>query len=151
MLYEETIRPLMIDYVQTGKVYLIHRDFPLPMHEYSRQAAFYADAVQRVNRNKYEDVCAALFGQQASWSADGKIDRVIAEVMTPAEMKKVRALLNDAEIKADIERDVQLGRQVNLNQTPTIVITHHARRYPVAGDVSYNILRRFLDQLLAQK
>ncbi len=150
-LYEETLRPLMTEYVQTGKVYLIHRDFPLPMHQYSRQAAFYVNAVQRVNPNKYEQVCTALFGQQTSWSADGKIDAVVAAVMTPVEMKKVRALLNDAEIKADIERDIQLGRQVNLTETPTMVITHRMRRYPVAGNVSYSILRRFLDQLLAQK
>jgi len=38
-LYQETLRPLMDNYVSAGKVYLVHRDFPLPMHNHSREAA----------------------------------------------------------------------------------------------------------------
>src|SRR6185437_14628805 len=37
--YEQTLRQLIDTYVADGKVYLVHRDFPLPMHEFSRQAA----------------------------------------------------------------------------------------------------------------
>ena len=39
-LYEEALKPLMADYVSKGKVYLIHRDFPLAMHPHARAAAF---------------------------------------------------------------------------------------------------------------
>src|SRR5882672_3661902 len=53
-LHEETLRPLVTDYVNNGKVYLIHRDFPLAMHAYSRTAALYANASFRLNR--YEAV-----------------------------------------------------------------------------------------------
>src|SRR6202521_6430247 len=38
-LYTYTNRQLMDNYVSTGKVYLIHRDFPLPMHAHPRVAA----------------------------------------------------------------------------------------------------------------
>jgi protein-disulfide isomerase len=31
-LYEGTLQPLMKDFVVKGKVYLVHRDFPLAMH-----------------------------------------------------------------------------------------------------------------------
>ena len=34
-LFEETLKPLIADYVALGKVYLVHRDFPLPMHSHS--------------------------------------------------------------------------------------------------------------------
>src|SRR5712664_585104 len=37
--FETTVKQLIDDYVVPGKVYLIHRDFPLEMHPYSRQAA----------------------------------------------------------------------------------------------------------------
>src|SRR5438270_10839990 len=56
LLYEETLKPLQTDYVVTGKIYLIHRDFPLQMHAHSREAASYANASARVN--KYEQVSA---------------------------------------------------------------------------------------------
>jgi protein-disulfide isomerase len=38
-LFVTTNRQLMDNYVSTGKVYLIHRDFPLQMHAHSRVAA----------------------------------------------------------------------------------------------------------------
>ena len=60
-LYEQTLMPLVRDYVSAGKVYLIHRDFPLPMHAYAREAASYACAAGRIG--KYEQVADALFAQ----------------------------------------------------------------------------------------
>ena len=36
-LYTTTNRLLMDNYVTTGKVYLLHRDFPLAMHAHSRE------------------------------------------------------------------------------------------------------------------
>src|SRR5678815_2424980 len=65
-LYEETLRPLMADLVAKGKVYLIHRDYPLQQHPHARQAAAYANAAARLN--KYELVCAQLFRQQSVWA-----------------------------------------------------------------------------------
>jgi len=49
-LYMNTLRPLIDDYVSNGKVYLVHHDFPLPMHTYARVAAYYADAAAAVGR-----------------------------------------------------------------------------------------------------
>jgi len=147
-LYEESLRPMMNDYVAKGKVYLIHRDFPLSMHLHSREAAAWANASARVNFNKYEQVCGELFRQQNVWAASGKIDAVIAGVLSAEEMKKVRALLNDKTVAAEMEQDIQLGNKVNVRQTPTMIVTTKGRTYPVAGSVAYPILRRFLDDLL---
>ncbi len=40
-LFTTTSQKVMNDYVNTGKIYMVHRDFPLPMHAYSRVAASY--------------------------------------------------------------------------------------------------------------
>src|SRR5271166_5645726 len=37
ILYRETLKPMMKDYCTTGKIYFIHRDFPLPGHRFSRE------------------------------------------------------------------------------------------------------------------
>jgi hypothetical protein len=34
-----TVKQVIDDYVVPGKVYIVHRDFPLDMHPYARQAA----------------------------------------------------------------------------------------------------------------
>jgi protein-disulfide isomerase len=147
-LYEDTLKPLITDYVFKGTVYMIHRDFPLATHPHARAAAIYANASLRVN--KYELVCAALFRQQAVWAANGKIDDVVATVLTPAEMQKVRALIKDPQMPAEMEQDLALGVKANVRQTPTMIFTHKGRSYPVSGAVNYSILRKFIDDLLSK-
>src|SRR5258708_30610754 len=58
-LFTTTNRRLMDDYVSSGKVYLIHRDFPLAMHAHSRVAARYARAAAQLG--KVQPVEQALF------------------------------------------------------------------------------------------
>ena len=148
-LYEEAVIPMMADYVNKGKVYFIHREYPLAnIHAHARQAAAYASASTRVG--KYEQVCAALFRQQQFWSQNGQVDAAVASALTPDEMKKVRTLINTQEIKAEVESDLNLGKLHNVNQTPTMIITHKGKTYPVAGTVNYPLFRRFLDDLLSK-
>ncbi len=70
-LYLHTLRRLMDDYCATGKVYLIHRDFPLQGHVHAREAARWADAAATIG--KYEEVTEALFSNQEVWSVSGNI------------------------------------------------------------------------------
>jgi protein-disulfide isomerase len=147
-LHEQTLKPLIADYVDKGKVYLIQRDFPLPMHAYARQAACLACAAAHIG--KYEQVADALFANQDSWSKDGKVEAAVDKVLSPGEAKKVHELAKSAEIAAEVESDMQKGREAHLQQTPTLIVMYKSKSYPVSGAVSYPILRRFLDQLLSQ-
>jgi len=147
-LYFQTVRPVIDNYVSAGKVYLIHRDMPLPMHQHSKEAARYANAAARVR--KMEKVVVALFDKQANWTADGNIDGVVAAALTPAEMNQVRKLVRSGTLDAGIDKDAALGTQFRVTQTPTTIITHKGVTYPVVGVVSYNMLKTFLEQLLKQ-
>ena len=44
VFYLDTARQLMLTYIPAGKVYYVHRDFPLSMHSHSREAARWANA-----------------------------------------------------------------------------------------------------------
>jgi protein-disulfide isomerase len=147
-LHEQTLNQIEANYVRKGKIYLVNHDFPLPMHEYARQAALYASAAARVG--KYEQVADALFAKQESWSKDGKVEAAIAPVLSAAELKKVRELWTTPEIAGEVDRDIQMGKDAKVNQTPTMIISRGGKTYPVAGVVSYSIVSRFLDQLLGQ-
>jgi protein-disulfide isomerase len=147
-LYEDTLRPLERDYVAKGKVYLIHRDYPLPQHVNARPAACLANAAQRVK--KYEEVCAALFRQQATWSANGNVEAAVASVLTPAELIKVKTLAKDPKIVAEMEHDIALGQKLPISSTPTMLITHKGRSAKVEGAVNYTILTKYLDDLLTK-
>jgi protein-disulfide isomerase len=169
--YEQTLKPLLgpDGYVAAGKVYLVHRDFPLEMHPYSAIAARWANAAAKIG--KFQDVDAALWDNQTTWSADGNIERFVAAAMSPADFKRVQALLKPCtgtapKSKADrsvpaadpgctvdpfIVQDIGLGYSVPVQATPTFVIYYKGQKYPASsGMVSYPILKQFFDSLLSQ-
>lgn len=147
-LFTTTNRLIIDNYVNAGKIYLIHRDYPLPMHAYSRIAARYARAAAQIG--KVEPVEQALFQNQEKWEVSGDVDGTVAAVLTPAEMAKVRALVKGGTLDAAIDKDYSLGMIYHVNQTPTTILHAKGQTYPVIGVVSYDILHNFLDQLLSQ-
>jgi protein-disulfide isomerase len=148
-LFTSTNRQLMDNYVSTGKVYLIHRDFPLPMHAYSRIAARYARAAAQIG--KFEPVEQVLFQNQEKWEQTGDVDGTVASVLSAAEIAKVRALVKGGTLDAGIDKDSALGQLYRVSQTPTTVFHSKGQTYPFAGVMTYDMLKQFLDQLLSQK
>ena len=148
-LFTTTNRQLMDNYVTVGKVFLIHRDFPLPMHAYSRVAARYARAAAQLGKTEIAE--QALFQNQEKWEQSGDVDGTIAAVLSVPEMAKVRALVKGGTLDAAIDKDYALGQGYHVNQTPTTIIHSKGQTYPVVGVVTYDVLKSFLDQLLSQK
>lgn len=148
-LFITTNRQLMDNYVSTGKVYLIHRDFPLPMHAHSRVAAQYSRAAAQIG--KLEPVEEVLFQNQEKWEQSGDVEGTVASVLSSAEMVKVRALVKGGTLDAAINKDQALGQAYRVNQTPTTIFHANGQTFPYAGVMSWEILRQFLDQLLSQR
>ena len=145
-LHEQILPLVFKDYVIPGKVYLVSREYPLPMHQFSREAANYATAAARLG--KYQEVTDALFLNQLVWEVNGKLWDAVAHVLTPAEAKKVQLEAKDPSVLSEVQRDVDAGRAAGINQTPTMIVTRGTNRFPVTGAVNYNLLRSMLDGLL---
>jgi len=148
-LYKTTNQLLLDNYVNTNKVFLIHRDFPLPMHAYSKIAARYVRAASQLGKSEQAE--KALFDNQEKWEQSGDVDGILAAALSSAEMTKIRAVAKGTSLDAVIEKDVALGKGYNVNQTPTTIIHYKGQTYPVVGVVNYDVLHSFLDQLLSQK
>jgi protein-disulfide isomerase len=147
-LAEGTLRRIKDEYALKGRIRLVHHDFPLPQHKHATQAAVLAAAAERFG--KFDQVAEALFRQQESWSRTGRVEEAVDSVLTPEERKRIREIAKDPAIAAAIQRDIELGRRTNVKSTPTMIITHNGQPNPVVGVVSYPILSRLLDQLLAE-
>jgi protein-disulfide isomerase len=149
--FEVTVKQVIDDYVVPGKVYLIHRDFPLEMHPYARQAARLANAAAEFGQ--FEAIERALYDRQDEWSTKGNIEEVIATSFTPAQFKKFQTYeaAHLTEINAAIERDRTLGSQRNVNQTPTVFVTSKGKTEALpGGGVDYKLLKQYFDYLLRQ-
>ncbi len=146
LFHDQTLSQVTTAYVRTGKVYLVHHEYPLPIHAHAREAACLALASCAVGR--YEQVSDQLFRTQDSWSKDGNVAAAACSILDPADAKKVRALATSPETEKQLEEDVRDGHNESVNGTPTMIITKMMRRWPVVGPVSYAVLSRFLDSIL---
>lgn len=149
-LYRQTIPMLLQEYVRTGKVRLLHRDFPLPQHPYARLAARYANAAGRLGF--YDVAVDQLFRTQDVWRQDGNVDRQLAEVLPPQAMRKLRELVqNDPTLDTTITEDLEAGRTDSIRQTPTIIVVWRGRRQAIAGVPNFTFLKSYLDHLVAEE
>jgi len=167
--YENTLRPLIADYVAGGKVYLIHHDFPLDMHKYSGEAARWADACAEVGQ--FEAAEAALYDNQDSWAADGNMGKFIAAAMPASDFKRVQLVMKGAQMPAPqghgptvdpmtgvarpcpvdsyIAQDIKLAYQVPFNGTPGFLVSYKGQRViAVPYAVSWPVLKQLFDSLL---
>lgn len=146
-LHDQTLHLIRTEYADKGKIMMIHRDFPLPIHAHARQAAYFSCAAARMG--KWDAVADALFKNQETWAKTGDIEAVVNPVFTPPDAKKLKALASSPEVLAEVAADMKRGTDIKLTQTPTMFFTHKGKLTPVAGVVTFPIVRRFIDQLLA--
>jgi protein-disulfide isomerase len=143
----ETLPQLVQDYVQTGKVRLLHRDLPLPQHPHAREAARYANAAGRIGR--YDVAAQSIFRTQSQWRRDGNIDARLAQVLPPAEMDQVRETLrNSADLDAAIDADIEMARADDVRETPTMVVVANGKRHTLAPVPPYYLLKGYLNEML---
>ena len=150
--YLEAIKPLIADFTKekrVEKIYIVYHDFPLEMHPYSRKASSYALAAERLGRDAWLRVFDALYQEQAQWSQDGNIDAVVARVLDPTELTRVKKLATDPSIEQAVRLEVMLGQSHEVTVTPTFfIITEAGHQERINGGVAYALLKGRLEQLL---
>ncbi len=148
LFFLNTTLQVIKDYVDTGKVMVVHHDFPLEMHAHSMEAARFANAAAAIG--KFKEVETALYTTQATWENTGRIKDAVSSVFTPAELKRVEALMNKPEVQAAIDEDIALGKAKGITQTPSIFVTCKGQTNPLPpGGVTYGVLKQYFDYLLS--
>lgn len=152
-LYMQVLPKIETEYVATGKVQVLHRDFPLPIaaHQYSKLAARFANAAGQLGQTQYLLVSKQLFETQPEWTQNGNIDAQVAKVLSQAEMQKVREMVkSDTHLDDTVTADVAMGNRDGLNETPTMIFVTKGKRQKVSGQLPVKVLESYLDQLLAK-
>ena len=70
----EVVTPAVKEYGDSGKICVLYNEFPLNGHKYSREAARYSLAAQRLGRRQWLAVIRALYQKQPMWVENGNID-----------------------------------------------------------------------------
>jgi protein-disulfide isomerase len=148
--YLDVLPQVTKEFIDTGKVRLIHRDFRLSQFQYSKTAARYANAAGEIG--KYDVVSKQLFETQLDWWQNGNVDAAVAKVLTPAEMEKVRAKVkDDTHLDDQTIKDEAMAHEVDqISATPTIVIVYKGKREKFTGPANFTLLKSYINEKLAQ-
>jgi protein-disulfide isomerase len=147
--YRDTVPLLIAQYVDTGKVRLLRRDFPLPFHPHAQLAARYADAAGLVG--EFQVAADRILQTQSDWHQDGDIERQLSTVLPPEKMAQLHEVMKDTRrLDELIAHDRALAADDHVDQTPTVILEANGKRRRVTGVVSFPVLRNAIDEMLAQ-
>ncbi len=122
--YEQTLPLIEENYVETGKVNLVYRDFPLDFHRNAMPAHIASECADEQDAFwEYHDI---LFDKQSEWQSLG-LDIVADQFLAYAEElgleeSSFTKCLNSNEIVQEIQADLLSGRQYGTTGTPTFFI-----------------------------
>ena len=143
----DVLPSLTAQYVATGKVRLLYRDYPMPTHRYARLAARYADAAGELGY--YDVVMQQLFTTRRAWSESGDIDSEAAQVLPAEVMEKVRdRVRSDPHLDDALLADLASAQADHLDRTPFAVLVYRGKREIIPdAPISFESLKDVLDRL----
>jgi protein-disulfide isomerase len=147
-LYLGTIRQLLQEYCSKDKVCVIYHEFPLAIHQYSREAARYSEAAARLGQQRLLPVVDSLFTNQTQWAQDGSLESTVSKALSQDDFQKLKKIMQDSSINEAIDKEVQLGVQKEVKSTPTLFIYYIGKQQKVEGVVAYPVLKQFIDSIV---
>lgn len=142
--YAEIFPQLDIDYIKTGKVKYVFRDFPLNIHpkaQYAHNAAQCAG-----EQNKYWEMHNMLFEKQAEWGASEDLIETFTAYSLEAGLNTVnfKECLTSERYADEVAKDRNDGISYGVKGTPTLFINGKIIR----GVGTYEQLKQLLEKEL---
>ena len=151
--FDQTLPQIKTNYIDTGKVKLVYRDFPLSSIHFSAQKA--AEAAECADdQGKWNDYHDTLFAEQASW---GNIGEAAATPMFKQfavdlglNAEQFNACLDNGTNRQEVQSDFQAGLSAGVSGTPTFFIGNEQDGYTqLVGAQPYTVFQQAIDAELA--
>jgi protein-disulfide isomerase len=147
---ENTMPDIIKNYVDTGKVKIVFKDFPF-LGPDSNKLAEFSDAVWTIAPKDFYTWHKSIFdnqGQEGSgWATDAKIRSITEGVLGKSETDQVFALVekNATSYDQEMSDDRDEGQQYGINGTPAFMIGKQL----IIGAEPYSTLSQAIDSELA--
>jgi protein-disulfide isomerase len=131
--------------VDFPKARIVFQNYPLPQHPAAADAAAYGVCVNKAGgSNAFFLFASTVFeGQDGLSTKDGTtLTLNSAAAKAGLDPAKVAACAATPEVKATVEASAKLARDVNVNQTPTLMI--NGRLVPLGG-MPYEMLKEIVE------
>lgn len=128
---------------------LTFQAFPLPMHPWAMKAAEYADCVAQQKPEAFWTFINSVYDAQATIT-DADAENKFKELATASgtDAAKVSACSASADTKARIQKSIELGKEVDVNATPTLFI--NGRKVQSIANTPIEQLKAMIDYEVTQ-
>jgi len=149
--FRETLPQITADYIKTGKLRYVFRDFPLDFHAQAERAAQAAHCAG--DQGKYWPMHDQLFGDPRAISLD---DFTVQATAIGLDLVRFNTCLSEGKYTEEVKKDLKEGQQLGITGTPgffigrTDVAANQVKgARPLIGAQPYASFKAVFDALLS--
>lgn len=139
--YRDTLAQIESEYIDTGKVKLVYRDFPLGFHAQAQKSAEAAECAGE--QDKFWEMHDILFEQGVAGGVDSFKQFASDIGLNTAEFNEC---LDSGSMAAEVAKDMRDGQAVGITGTPGFIINGKK----VSGAQPFSAFKQVIDAALAQ-
>lgn len=150
--FTESLSQLEQEYISTGDVLFVYKDFPLDqIHPAARPAALYSECANE--QGKWREMHDYIFNEQNKLGL-GTIDFGTAELDQWAQSvgldtQSLNSCIESGKYASEVEDDLQTGIRNGVSGTPTFFIGNEEKGFVrIVGAQPYSVLKQVVDQYL---
>lgn len=146
LFHQNTKDQLIQEYVNTGKVNFVFRDFPLngPDSVLAAEAAYCAG-----DQNKYWQYHDELYnnwgGERTGWVNQKSLDQFATNV--GLDLNQFDTCMNDKKYETKVLENQQFGQEIGVDATPSFIIFNDKTITKIVGAQPFSVFKQVLDNI----
>lgn len=148
IFWSEAYQQIKKEYIDTGKIKFVFRDYPLPFHSAAQPSAEAAECAD--DQGKFWEMHDKIFGEQAK-QGTGTITYSAVELKKWASeiglnTGKFNQCLDSGKYKSEVENDLADGSAYGVSGTPTLYVNGN----PIVGAQPFSVFQAIIEQELSK-
>lgn len=144
--HQSTMNTIKEDFIETGKVKLVFKDFPLngPDSVLAAEAAYCAQ-----DQGKYWQYHDELYknwgGERTGWITRNSLDKFATTVSL--DLEKFDKCLDDHKYLERVNQMYEFGKEIGIDATPSFLVFSNEKIIKITGNQPLEVFLKSLDEL----
>jgi len=144
--HQSTLNTIKHDFIETGKVKMVFKDFPLngPDSVLAAEAAYCAQ-----DQEKYWQYHDELYknwgGEKTGWITRESLDKFATTVNL--DLEKFNECLDDQKYSERVNQMYEFGKEIGIDATPSFLVFNNEKIIKITGNQPLEVFLKSLDEL----
>lgn len=146
--FDQTLSQIKTEYIDTGKVKLVMRDFPLSFHQNAQKTSEATECAG--DEGKFWEMHDTLFQKQDEWASASNVNDLLKKYAADLGLSSsFDSCLDDGTYAQEVQKDFADGSSAGINGTPGFwVIGKDGKGQQISGAVPFQNFKTVIDSLL---